>query len=82
MDDGMRAIAAHELFDAYASRIPVEPLSSAFPDLTLDDAYAIQLLQIADRVAAGRRVIGHKVGLTLRRRCNDSWACRSRTTAT
>ena len=64
MDDGMRAIAAHELSDAYASRIPVEPLSSRFPDLTSDDAYAIQLLQIADRVAAGRRVIGHKVGLT------------------
>jgi 2-keto-4-pentenoate hydratase len=32
--------------------------------MTVEDSYAIQLAQIADRLAAGRWVIGHKVGLT------------------
>ncbi len=64
MDASTRVSAARDLSDAYATRVPVEPLSGRLEDLTLADAYDIQLLQIADRVSSGRRVIGHKVGLT------------------
>ena len=64
MDASTRAVAAQELSDAYRTRTPVEPLSSRFPDMTLADAYDIQLRQIQARRDAGRRVIGHKVGLT------------------
>jgi 2-keto-4-pentenoate hydratase len=40
------------------------PLTSTYDGLSVDDAYAIQLLQIRGRVADGVSVIGYKVGLT------------------
>lgn len=64
MDAGTRELLATELFDAYATRIPVDRLSDRYPDMAVEDSYAIQLLQIRRRLAAGRTVVGHKVGLT------------------
>jgi 2-keto-4-pentenoate hydratase len=55
---------AEALLGAYASRTPVEPLSARYDDLTVDDAYHIQMLQVARWAGAGARVKGHKVGLT------------------
>ena len=60
----VHAEAAEELLSAYRTRIPVEPLTGKYRDLTPGDAYQIQLLQIEQRVAAGATVKGHKVGLT------------------
>jgi 2-oxo-hept-3-ene-1,7-dioate hydratase len=39
-------------------------LSSTFPDITIEDAYAISTEVINRKIAAGARLIGHKVGLT------------------
>ena len=64
MDDKTRAEAARLLFEAYSNVKPVSPLTSTYDDLTLEDAYAIQLLQIDWFLEQGRRVNGHKVGLT------------------
>ena len=64
MDSNSRSTAAKELLAAYSSREPIEPLTSTYDDLTLEDAYAIQLLQIDELTAAGRTIKGHKVGLT------------------
>src|SRR3954451_5088460 len=55
---------ARQLLDAYSSGKPIAPLTATYDDMTLEDAYAIQLLQIEERLAAGRVVKGHKVGLT------------------
>jgi 2-keto-4-pentenoate hydratase len=55
---------ANELLAAYASREPVEPLTGRYLDLSLEDAYQIQLLQVERWLADGARVKGHKVGLT------------------
>jgi len=52
------------LLGAYSTREPVEPPTGRYEGLTVDDAYAIQLLQVAHWRAAGARVKGHKVGLT------------------
>ena len=41
-------------------------LSATYPEATLDDAYAVQNALIARKCAAGRRVIGWKIGLTSR----------------
>jgi 2-oxo-hept-3-ene-1,7-dioate hydratase len=41
-------------------------LSLAHPGITLDDAYAVQAALVARKLAAGRRVIGWKIGLTSR----------------
>ena len=59
-----RADIAGMLLEAYASRTPVEPLTSTHPGLTVEDAYQVQLLQVARWQGAGAQVAGHKVGLT------------------
>lgn len=56
--------AAGSLLDAYASGVPIRPLTEAEPDLTLADAYAIQQAQVERWLAGGARIKGHKVGLT------------------
>lgn len=64
MDPLAQAEIAESLLTARLTRSPVEPLTPAYPDLTLTDAYGIQLLQVHQRLAQGARVKGHKVGLT------------------
>jgi 2-oxo-hept-3-ene-1,7-dioate hydratase len=56
--------AAHE--QARRTVTPIDPVTRAHPDMTLDDAYAIQRAWIEVRVDAGAVVRGHKVGLTSR----------------
>ena len=58
--DGLAAA----LLDAYATGMPVPPLTETDEGLTVDDAYAIQQVQIASRIAAGAVIAGYKVGLT------------------
>jgi len=45
-------------------RAPIAPLSAAHPDLTMEDAYAVQRALRARRLQQGARIVGHKVGLT------------------
>jgi 2-oxopent-4-enoate hydratase len=68
---GVQSAAVHkdladELWEADRSAKPVAPLTDRHPDLVLEDAYAVQTINIARRTAAGQRVIGRKVGLTSR----------------
>ena len=57
---------AEELWEADRTAKPVAPLTDRHPDLDIEDAYAIQTLNVDRRVEAGQRVIGRKVGLTSR----------------
>ncbi|MFG2627423.1 2-keto-4-pentenoate hydratase [Streptomyces sp. NPDC048473] len=66
LDDSRRAEAARLLLDAYGTGKPVAPLSELEPGLTVSDAYDIQLRQVRTWTEAGRRIAGHKVGLTAR----------------
>jgi 2-keto-4-pentenoate hydratase len=59
----LESIAAG-LLAAYGSGPTLPPLTSTYEGLTVDDAYAIQLIQVRRRVADGAAVIGFKVGLT------------------
>ena len=43
---------------------PVPPLTETYDGLTLDDAYAIQQIQVRGRLEAGAVIAGYKVGLT------------------
>lgn len=52
------------LLEAYASGVPVPPLTSSCEGLSVADAYEIQQIQIRSRVAGGASVRGFKVGLT------------------
>jgi 2-keto-4-pentenoate hydratase len=64
MDAVSRAEAVDALLAAYRTGNPVEPLIETYPDITLDDSYAIQVAQIRRRLDAGAVIKGHKVGLT------------------
>ena len=64
MHSSLKAQAAQALLAAYASRQPIAPLTETYPDIVFADAYEIQKLQIEQRLAEGRVVKGHKVGLT------------------
>jgi 2-keto-4-pentenoate hydratase len=55
---------ADELWEADRAAKPIPPLTDRHTDLTIEDAYAIQTINIERRIAAGERVIGRKVGLT------------------
>lgn len=55
---------ADELWEADRSASPVAPLTERHPQLGIEDAYAIQSINIQRRISAGQRVIGRKVGLT------------------
>ena len=60
------AEAATRLLDAEKTGIQCGLLSLAYPDMTLDDAYAVQSALVARKRAAGLAVIGWKIGLTSR----------------
>ncbi len=53
-----------KLLGAYASGVPIAPLSGVNPHLSVEDAYGIQLHQVAEWKRSGRTVCGYKVGLT------------------
>lgn len=57
---------ARELDEAERSRVQVEQFSMRYPDMTVEDSYAIQRAWVARKCARGRRIIGHKIGLTSR----------------
>jgi 2-oxo-hept-3-ene-1,7-dioate hydratase len=59
-----RQKAADSLIQAEKERKPVVQLSKTWPDITIDDAYAIQELVNKAKVAAGSKIIGNKIGLT------------------
>ncbi len=52
------------LLEAEARRRPLPPLTETYPNLTPQDAYAVQLAWVEARKAAGARVVGKKIGLT------------------
>ena len=58
--------AAAALIDAERTGQQIGLLSVAHPDITMDDAYAIQAQVVAAKVAAGDPVVGWKIGLTSR----------------
>ena len=55
---------AADLAEAERSRVPMSPLTDAYPEIDVVDAYEIQLINIRQRVAEGAKIVGHKVGLS------------------
>lgn len=61
------AVAEAERLDAAErGRQQIRPTATRYPDLTMDDAYAIQSAWMDLKRDRGREVIGYKIGLTSR----------------
>ncbi len=56
--------AALRLVQAEQARVQTGLLSILHPDMTMDDAYAVQAAYVALRHAQGRKTIGWKIGLS------------------
>lgn len=62
-NDDIRA-CANRLHQAEKTRTQIRQLSQDFPDITIAHAYAIQKAWVDIKIAEGRLVKGHKIGLT------------------
>jgi 2-keto-4-pentenoate hydratase len=52
------------LLKAETEQQSVSPLTQAYPDLTVDEAYRVQLKMIDQKVREGQQIVGKKIGLT------------------
>ena len=59
------AIAA-ELVQADRDRTILPRLTARYPEMAIEDSYAIQKIWSDQRIAQGARLVGHKIGLTSR----------------
>ena len=66
ISEEQRDRAAQDLLAAEASRVAMGRLSDSYPDLQIEDSYAIQQRVIAHKISAGAQLVGHKIGLTSR----------------
>ena len=64
LSNAIRQQAADILMTAARERKQAVQLSKTWPDITMEDAYAISTEVANRRIAAGAKLIGHKVGLT------------------
>ncbi|EHK72961.1 2-oxo-hept-3-ene-1,7-dioate hydratase [Pseudomonas psychrotolerans L19] len=66
LDTAFHTAAARRLDQAERSREQIGQLSLERPEITIDDAYAIQRAWVEQKIADGRKLVGHKIGLTSR----------------
>ncbi|MFM2111458.1 MAG: 2-hydroxyhexa-2,4-dienoate hydratase [Pseudomonadota bacterium] len=65
-DDALVQQLAQELDTSETTRVQVEHFSKRFAGMAIEDGYRISRAWMAIKLARGRRVIGHKIGLTSR----------------
>jgi len=49
---------------AETNRVQIKPPTIFYPNMTIEDAYKVQDAWIEEKLRRGRKVVGHKVGLT------------------
>ncbi|HLS76313.1 MAG TPA: 2-oxo-hepta-3-ene-1,7-dioic acid hydratase [Nocardia sp.] len=60
------AALARELHEAERRREQVRHLSGRYPDMSIEDGYAVSREWVRIKQAEGQRIVGHKIGLTSR----------------
>ncbi|MDH7972090.1 fumarylacetoacetate hydrolase family protein [Sphingomonas sp. AR_OL41] len=63
MSEAIEHVAAM-LREAGERGVPIAPITPLLPDASLDTAYAVQEVNTRAALAAGRRLVGRKIGLT------------------
>ena len=64
LSDAERNKATDILMEAHKTKKQAVQLSTTYPGITIEDAYTISTIVHKRMVAAGRKLVGHKVGLT------------------
>lgn len=64
LTETQRRAAADSLLRSHETKIQGERPSVTYPDIEIEDSYAISSMVLEDRLARGARVVGHKIGLT------------------
>ncbi|MBP6685280.1 MAG: 2-oxo-hepta-3-ene-1,7-dioic acid hydratase [Leucobacter sp.] len=64
LDPSQIASIADELVQADRDRVVIPKLTSRYPEMVIEDSYAIQKEWSDRRIANGARLVGHKIGLT------------------
>lgn len=64
IQENLVADLAHKYISAEVSAVPIEPIRTSYPEITVDDAYRIQQAVADGKVQRGDRIIGKKIGAT------------------
>ncbi|WP_440708928.1 2-oxo-hept-4-ene-1,7-dioate hydratase [Herbiconiux sp. YIM B11900] len=64
LDEETITAIADELVEAARTRTPVPLITARHPEMTIEDSYRVQSLWRSRNEAAGRTLVGHKIGLT------------------
>ena len=64
LTDAQRKQAMQTLLDAEKNRKQAVQMSVTYPNIEIEDSYAISTLVANHKIANGAKLIGHKVGLT------------------
>jgi 2-keto-4-pentenoate hydratase len=55
---------AQRIIEASRDLKPIDPITEAYPQIIIEEAYRIQLITVEDRTKRGAKVVGKKIGLT------------------
>lgn len=64
LDNKTLTAIADELVEAEKTGVPIPLITARYPEITVEDSYAIQGIWRDRGIAAGRRLVGRKIGLT------------------
>ena len=63
LDNKTIAALGDGLFDAWRNARQIAPLTEREPDISIEEAYRVQLHTIERRVKEGERIVGKKIGI-------------------
>ena len=66
MDSNIIQTLGDSLYQALRSNSVIDPITNQYPDMTIEDAYAVQKRMIDRRVQDGEVIVGKKIGVTAR----------------
>jgi 2-oxo-hept-3-ene-1,7-dioate hydratase len=64
LTDDQRRAAADSLLRSHETKVQGERPSVTYPDIEIEDSYAISSLVLQHRLEQGAKIVGHKIGLT------------------
>ena len=63
LDEKQKEQMAKEIYEAQKAQKPITNLTDRFPDVTVAEAYDIQMKLVQERLKSGETIVGRKIGL-------------------